>query len=390
MANTVVNPTIYANKTQMFLRSSLVGESIARSQFRADLHPGKTIDFPYATTSRIQNYSYSTDLTIDPTVSTSNTYAIDQVKAATANFDPLQNLVSNDMNIEDAVADEIGYQMARNIDQYILQTGITGALNTVAGGTLSASNMFETLTSVAATLARARARTGVRVAVLDPDRCAVLANTDKANGFNVADAALRNGFVGNTAAGFRVYMSNDLPYTVVMTVDTNPTAGDTFTIFGKTFTFRANGTAAVAGEISLGTGGSALADTVAIIRTAINGTGTPGASTYIDLATDDRRELLNAQITCSAFSANAATITCYGKMAPSETFTAATNVFGTETVSFLLGTMGAIDFTLQAAPDIEINKEPKNRSHNLIGTTQFGAGVFYRDKASLVKLTANA
>lgn len=390
MANTVINPTIYANKTQMYLRSSLVGESIARSQFKADLYPGKTIEFPYATTTRIQNYSYSTDLTIDPTVSTTNTYSIDQVKAATANFDPLQNLVSNDMNIEDSVADEMGYQLSRNIDQYILQTGINGALNTVAGGTLSASNMFETLTSVGATLSRARARTGVRVAVLDPDRCAVLANTDKANGFNTADAALRNGYVGNTAAGFRVYMSNDLPYSVVLSVETNPTAGDTFTIFGKTFTFRANGTASVAGDISLGTGGSALADTQAIIEDAINGTGSPGASTYIDLGTDDRRELLNAQISCGTFSSDDATITCYGKMAPSETFTAANNLFGTETVSFLLGVMGAIDVTVQAVPDIEVNKEPKNRSHNLIGTTQFGAGVFYRDKASLVKLTANA
>lgn len=389
--NTVINPTKYASTTQLFLRSSLVAEEITRSQFREDLYPGKTINFPYATTVYLQDYTYSTDLTIEATTFTSNTYNIDQVKAATANFDPLQNLQSADMNPEDLIADEMGYQLSRNIDQYVLNTGVNNTGATVAGGALSASNVFETLTTAAATLTRQRARTGTRFAVLNPQTVAVLANADKANGFQVADATLKNGYVGETSAGFKVLVSNDLPYADTFTLATNPTAGDTFTIAGKTFKFVANGTAANAGEISISSVN--VAATQAIVKNAINGTGTPGASTYIDLAVDDRRELLNMQLTCGTFGAtvaDTAALTSFGQMLPSGTFNSGTNLFGTETVSMLVGVMGAIDLTVQAMPEVEVNKEPKNRSYNLIATTQFGAGVFYRDKNSLVKLTANA
>lgn len=388
--NTVINPTKFANTTQLFLRSSLVAEMVCRSQFKGDLYPGRTINFPYVSTSRVQDYSYSTDLVIDPSVFTADTYAIDQVKAGTANFDPLQNMQSADMNAEDLVADEIAYQLARNIDQYALQLGVDNAGNTVTGGSLGAGNMFETLTSINATLSRSRARSGTRFVILDPDRIATLANADKASGFQVSDVTLRNGFVGETSAGFRVFSSNDLPYSVTLTIETNPTAGHTFTLLGKTWTFRANGTAAAAGDISLGTGGTALADTQANVRAAINGTGTPGASTYIDFSDDDRNELLNAQVSAAAFSSDDCVITSYGKMAPSETMTGTNNAFGTETVSLLAGVMGAIDLTIQSIPEIEVNKEPKNKSYNLIGTTQFGGGVFFRDQKSLVVLNANA
>lgn len=387
MANTIVNRVAYANKTQTFLRSSLVAGEISRAQFKADLRPGQQIVFPYISQPRVQSYTASTDATIDATTMTTNGYNIDQVKISTGNYDPLQNMLTVAEDWQNDLASQMGYELSRNIDQYALNTGITAALNTVAGGSLSASNMFEALTSVNATLGRARARAGVRYVVLDHDRAAVLANTDKANGFNLADSALRNGFVGSTAAGFRVYTSNDLPYSVTLTVDTQPTNGDTITLFGKTWTCVTDGTAATAGQINIGAN---LADFQAILKTAINGTTPPSANDYIDLATDDRRDYQNGQVTCGTFAANVVTITSYGKMAPSETFTAGTNVFGTETVSFLCGVVGALDLTVQAAPKVEVREPAANVSLNLLATTQYGAGVFYRDKASLVKLTANA
>lgn len=389
MPNTIIQTTRYSKRSQMYLRSSLVGADVCRSQFQPDLYPGYTINFPYVTSVRLQNYSYSTDLIIDPTVYTSNTYSIDQVKAATANFDPLQTITGHEMNPQDMVADEIGYQLARNIDQYILNKGITGSLNTVAGGTLSASNMFETLTQIKAVLFRSRARVGTAFIVVDGPRQAILANTDKANGFQLADSTLKNGFVGPTSAGFMVYVSNDLPYSIPLTIVTEPTAGDTFTVAGKTWTFVAAGTAALPGDISLD-GGGTVTDTQLVVRTAINGTGTPGAATYIDLSVDDRRELSNMQISCGAFGANLATITTFGQMYPSAVWASANNFFGTETVSFLAGIIGAIDLTIQSMPKIEVRYPVANVSFNLIGTTQFGGGVFYRDRSSLVKLTANA
>ncbi len=387
MANTIINPTIFSQDVQLFLRSSLVAEAVCRSQFRGDLYPGKTINYPYASTVRVQNYAYSTDMTIDPTTFTSDSYSIDQVKGATFNFDRFQNMVSTSMDWMGQLADEMGYELSNNIDQYALQTGINGALNTVAGGTLSASNMFEALTSSRATLGNARAGAGTYYAIIDFNRAATLANVDKANGFNLADAALRNGYVGDTAAGFKVFVSNNLPYAVSLTMATQPTAGDTITIKGVTWTFVAAGTAAAAGEVALG---ADVAATKVILVNAINGTGTPGAATYIDFDADTRRTLMNSQLTAATFSGDVSAITGYGILNPAETFTSANNFFGTSTFSMLLGVMGSIDLTVQAEPEILETQEPKNASKNVLGFTQYGAGVFYRDKAKLLKLTANA
>ncbi len=387
MSNTIVQTQRYAKRSQMYLRSSLVCADIAGSRFKNELYPGYTINFPYGTTVAIQNYTYSTDLVIDPTVYTSNTYNIDQIKAATANFDPLQTLTSHELNPQDLVADEMGYQLARNIDQYGLSVAIAAAANTIAGGTLSAANMFNVLTTATSTLARSRARSGTRFIVLDPPRVATLAQTNLANGFQVADAMLNNGYVGPTSAGFQVFMSNDLPYADTFSLPVQPAAGETFTIAGVTWTFVALGTANAPGEISLGAN---VAATQIIVINALNGTGAQGAATYIDVDLDTRRQLLNMQFLADAFNANVSALTSFGQMYPTETMANAGNVFGIETVSFIAGVIGALDLTIQSEPKVEVRYPVGNVSFNMIATTQFGAGVFFRDANSLVKITANA
>lgn len=112
---------------------------------------------------------------------------------------------------------------------------------------------------------------------------------------------------------------------VVLTVDTKPTAGDTFTLGSKTYIFVPVGTANADGEISIG------ADVAAAklnIVAAIN--GTDGINTAHTL------------VTAAAFVADACTITAIiggtagNSIASTETFTAGTNVFAATTL--LLGT----------------------------------------------------
>lgn len=384
--NTIVQTTKYADKTQMFLRSNLVAGEICGSKFPDLLRPGRTVDFPYATQSRVQNYTFSTDATIDGNTWTSNTYAIDQLKIATANFDPFQTMQGHQLDTESAIWSEIGYELSRNVDQYVFSIGVARATSTAAGGTLSASNMFEYLADVTATLARGRARAGTRCVVLDPERVSVLAKVNKANGFNLADATLKSGFVGTTEAGFEVYVSNDLPSTVTFTVTTIPTAGDTFTVGGVTFTAAAAGAATAAGEYSIGVNAAAAQVNIAL---AIQGTGTPGATTYIDVSTINRRTLQGMQFAVSAWVANVATITAYGKINASETHTPADNVFGTESTSSIATVKGMIDLTMQKAPNIIVRDETKNASHNVMGIESYGADLFFYDRPSVVKLTWN-
>jgi hypothetical protein len=363
-------------------------EGLCKSQFRGDLFPGKTINFPYQTPVTVANYTFSTNTTINPFVQTSNTYAVDQIKVATANYDPLQNLQGYDLSPEDQLADDMGYALSRNINQYAAGIGLAGAQSSIAAGTISAGNVFELLTSANATLTNNRARTGARFALVTPDFKAVLANCDKSNGFQMADEALKVGYVGKSSAGFGIYETQELPYTQALTLVTNPTAGDTLTIGGAgvTFEFVANGTAAAAGEISIG--GSAGA-TQAIVVNALNGTGTPGASTYIDVDNYLRRTLTGMQLTAGAFGSNVSAVTAYGKIAGTETFTSANNFWGTETAEILIGVEGVQDLTVQQAPEIQLRYPEANGSINMLGFTSFGSGVFYLDRGSFVAVTYN-
>lgn len=106
-----------------------------------------------------------------------------------------------------------------------------------------------------------------------------------------------------------------------LTVDTQPTNGDTLTIGAKTYIFVPVGTANADGEISIG---ADLDGAQASIVAAINGT--------------DGHNTANDSATAGAFAANASTITALiggtvgNAIATTETFTAATNIFASATL----------------------------------------------------------
>lgn len=381
-------PVNFMPMVQDFLNRRLVGKEICRTEFRSQLTSGKQIDWPYITDMRVQTYTPGKDLTMDANAATSDTMSIDQSRAATFVLDPNQQVQAEDKGIQAKMANQAAFVISNDIDQKVLKEGADYAASTIAGGVLSSGTLYAQMTNAMANLQRRNANDGELFAVLDPETIALLAQVEVANGFNLADSALQNGFVGKSQAGFYVYNSNNLPTTTTLFVDTEPTNTNTFTIWGVTFTFVAAGTAATAGDISLDAGGT-VTDTQLVIVDAINGTGTPGASTYIELSTENRRILQNAGVSCAAFGTNAAVITGFGKAAPSETFTAATNGFNVaETGSMLFGTKKAISLGMQIEPTMADAKNANRPMEtNYAIHTLFGKKVFHRDTQRLVKMT---
>ena len=164
-----------------------------------------------------------------------------------------------------------------------------------------------------------------------------------------------NGVMGRID-GFQYMETNNLPHVRTLTVDDTLTGSDTMTIQGLeqdtvnggykarnvVFTFVASPSSA--GDIDIG---ATVADTQANIVNAINGTGTTGASTYIELAAADRTALKNAFVYCSAFSSDVATIRSSFNMTVAETFTAGTNVFGVDAILVAALDRQAINFACQ-------------------------------------------
>lgn len=124
---------------------------------------------------------------------------------------------------------------------------------------------------------------------------------------------------GNAAAAGNIavdILASTVKATDNLTVDTQPTSGDTMTIGTKVYTFVPGGTANADGEISVGT---SLATAQANIVAAINGT---------DNVNDP-----HPSVVAGVFAANASAITAKvggaagNSIATTETFTAASNIF---------------------------------------------------------------
>ena len=383
MANTTTpfNPTLWQSSIQDYLVNMLVAKMVAMTKFEVSLSYGDEVEFPEMSDIYLQTYTPGTDLTAQPIVGTSSVLQINQSKAALLDIDKIEKVQSKpDYQIK--LSKQLAYQLANGIDAAVISTGVTGAGLTATGGTLNAASMFQAMLDADTSLYRNRAYSqgAQKFAIMGPKFKNFLTSTFVANGFKESDSSLRNGFEGR-ANGFDVYCSNNVPSSVDITIATNPTNGDTMTIFGVTITFATAATNA--GEVTIG--GSAAA-TQTNLSNLIDNTSTG----FVDFSQEDRAIVENANIEISAWSSNLATITGAGYIGGTETFTSANNFFGTETTYILFGVKGAIALATQIQPTLELSDKPKQFGQYLKGIDLYGTKVFSRSAKRLYALTVNA
>jgi len=190
-------------------------------------------------------------------------------------------------------------------------------------------------------------------------------------GNNVADDALKQGgfgrgqgYVGTTFSGVDVYQTNNLKNVVVLTMDTNPTDGDTMTINGVVLTFKDTlGTAAGAIHIT-----ASVDATRANVAEFLTGTNLPGDTSeaadtntgYVALSDADTAKL--SRLALTAVNDNAAdtlTLSSKGTLVVSSDFDEATNVFG-NVMRYLVA--GAYESIYLALPTKGMDFEEKSVS----------------------------
>lgn len=387
-ANTtsVLNPKHVLPRVQAYRNKMLVGKAICDTRYADNLVSGDRIDFGYMTDVRVQNYTPGTLLDIDPATVSADYLNISTTQAATFSIEEPQVKQSAVKDLESTLSFQCAHQLGSFVDQAVLYAGTSQAANSLYSGatqTINGGTAYDVFADAGAELDFASAGAGGRFAVVDPAMAAKIQKNLVANGFNIADSTLVNGFKGNFG-GFDVYVSNNLRSTTTLKAATTPTAGDTITILGVTWTVVADGTATNAGEVSTGAN---AADFQAIIRAAINGTAQPNAGDYVDVSTANRRKLQNAQVSCAAFAGNVAVISGYGRLNPSETLTAAADGFSVgEVNNFLFGVYGAIALGLQQAPKMKTNPIEGSLADEYKMWQLYGTDVFERDTYRLAKV----
>ena len=106
---------------------------------------------------------------------------------------------------------------------------------------------------------------------------------------------------------------------------------------------------------------------------ALNGTGTPGATTYIDVSAADRILLKNANVSATS-ALGVATISTSGEVVSSKN--GAPLTLGTQMSHNEMGRMGTVDMVVQMYPEMQKNKDPLKSGYNYLIIDLYGVKTF--------------
>lgn len=203
MANTIGTSTLsetwrikyLKNTLEIALRNSLVAEAICqvdRSELKYIANP--YVSQPTATVQAVAGtYSVSTFTTTDDTLTVA-----DEVVYSEQVFG-FEEIMSR-FDLYSARVDDMTYAIASRIDQWVLNEMVANAgttYSTPAGGFTTAANWLTIMGALLSKVAGySEAYKGTFVVVENTDLAGIIPAMGS-NGFNMADSALRNGFVNN-------------------------------------------------------------------------------------------------------------------------------------------------------------------------------------------------
>lgn len=205
------------------------------------------------------------------------------------------------------------------------------------------------------------------------------------------DGVNTRGVVANLF-GWDIIESNNLPYTAVLTMVTEPSNNETVTIAGVTFTFHATLPTTAGGLHATGTVDTTRANfanalnapATAIAETASAGY-TPISDEDVFLLRDKRR--LTAT---NNNSTDTLTITGYGDIVVSDTLSASGDGWGSQRQDSLFCVRGCIDQVVQMPPKIETDREPKQFADIIKSLLGYGVKTYADGAREMVRVKINA
>lgn len=373
--------------------------------FLADYEPsrvltadGRKYHKPIISKPATGTYVPYTDATVTTLTASDQELEVDQFKYAFVEVDD----TDKKQNFYDAAsfaAMAMQKQLNNLIEQHWLSQ-VTSALNTVDAGSvggvpgqnlvLDQSNAVQMFTAAHTKLDMQDAPFAERYAIVGAHTVGVLRQVKGNRESTLGDTVLANGIIGPWQ-GWTVVQNNNLPYSASLELSVNPTAGDTFTIAGVTFTARA--VPSVAGEFDIG---SDAAATRVIMVNAINGsaTGKNSATGYFEISSENRFVLTEKRkvVAVDNIAGTQIDITGYGDIVVAETFTSGSNVWSGQLQHSVFMVRGAIDLAVQMPASVEVTRKEKGFADYIKSLEMFKAKAFDDGARVLVdvKLDASA
>jgi hypothetical protein len=210
-------------------------------------------------------------------------------------------------------------------------------------------------------------------------------------GSPLADAVNARGFVGAPLFGWDIMYSNNLPYSAVFTLTTNPTDGDTVTIAGVVFTFKTTlGT--TAGNVHICSDAAHTRATFAAALNAVDTSVTSATDAGFVALSAENIFLLRDKRRISAVDdvSTKITLSGYGDIVVSQSMTAAANVWSAQRQDSLFLVQGSIDIIVQIPPKIEVIRDNKQFADNVKSLLGFGKKTYADGARQMVRVKINA
>ena len=357
----------WTKTVQSLLEERLIAMDLANLR---DMPSGTTLNNPRGTVHGTDDYTKYTDV-VDRELNYSNEQLV-------INKTPVDSFVYDDIdsleNSYDAVSNDTkqaALAMKRHIEGNFFSEYINAANGSTTPVTLSTTNVVSTYGNAYATLLNDGVDPDNIAAVIDPFQMQVIWEGALWNTFQVADSSYKRGYKGSFQ-NMMTYVSTNLTATTSLNFATNPTANDTVTINGVMFTFKA--TPANPGEVDLWASVSA---TAANLVAAINWTGTPSVTTYIELTPADRAKVGNRIGITAAINGTKIDLTSKrGYKVVSSNLSAAADKFDDVVIHNLIMEKWAIDLSIQKQVSLKIQDVQKQLGTRYITWTKYGIKTF--------------
>lgn len=413
--NTMTFRTVFTAEYQMSHYKEPVYQILADSRLESQLTKGQTIARSYASDVSVNDMGGDGSYSVQAITDTQETLVVNEEKEASIYVKDL-DLLQAHLPVKQKYGRKLANALVNQIDGDVLLAAYQGAGTTLDDGSFggtSGNGFVVTASNVATMYAVAMQRLrlknvvynkrfqagagmkievpeGMPIAIVTPEVITAIELYLGGKDSLLGDQVSRNGYAGYFM-GFENFSSNALPWTATLALATNPTADDTVTVNGVTFTFKA--TPAAAGEVDIGADADA---TRILLQNAINGsaTGQDSATGYFEVSAANRRKLKNITATDNA-SPNTLTLVAsgWGTVEVSETLTAAADVWtvGKEQVHCIFGLSKSVSLVMQKYPSLTERPSPQARIGNdYIAWAVYGIKVFVDQAPQIVQVAVDS
>lgn len=380
-----------AEKTNVF-------SSIANFRYESLLEVGDTVNRPYMSEIVVNSLGSEGQYTRQDISSTNETLVVTEEKEATFYIKDIDQFQSH-YPTRETMARQTAVKLNNRIDGDVLAE-VLNADNYIddgdVGGTagtpidLSTTTVGKVFSAVGRKLEEENNEAGERrFGTISPYFKQML--LDKLEGKDTAlgDKTTMNGHVGSYY-DFELFNTNSAYWVAICGIATQPTADDTISINGVTWTFKA--VPSTAGEVDLGADVDA---TRVLLANAINNSeeyavGGGSATTYFEVSASDRAKLADMVATDSP-SGDTLTVTAEGHGTPAiaETFTDGTDAWTSAIQHLMFGQGRPTDVVVQKSPNVFVKDRSGYIGKDIVNYIVYGKKTFQDGKRRMVDVRLN-